>query len=107
MFVFFQVQDFEALTETFDPRLPPGHQLELLAFSPKKGLVFAVNSPPPPPPFSWGAVGVLLKIPGGGGVFQGEGGGRARGVYREFWGGGGAEAPFTVKMSPVFGENAF
>ena len=28
-------------------------------------------------------------------------------MYREFGGGGGgAEAPFTVKMSPLFGENA-
>ena len=29
-------------------------------------------------------------------------------MYGEFGGGGGgAEAPFTVKMSPLFGENAF
>ena len=35
----------------------------------------------------------------------------ARGVYGEFfWGGGerrGRRAPFTAKMSPLFGENAF
>ena len=33
---------------------------------------------------------------------------RARGVYGKFGGGGGggAEAPFTAKTSPLFGENA-
>ena len=33
-------------------------------------------------------------------------GGGARGVYGEFGGGGGG-GPFTVKMGPLFGENAF
>ena len=58
---------------------------------------------PPPPPFLWGAVGVLLKIQGGGGL-PGERGGGARGVYGELGGGGGggAEAPFTVKNEPPF-----
>ena len=44
----------------------------------------------PAPPFSWGAVGVLLKIPGA--------------LLKIL--GGGAEAPFTAKTSPFFGENA-
>ena len=65
---------------------------------------------PAPPPFLLGGGGGFTENPrGGGGSSRGEGGGgggRARGVYGEF-GGGGAEAPFTVKMSPVFGENAF
>ena len=45
----------------------------------------------------------------GGGVLPGGGRGKGQGVYGEFGGGGGrgAEAPFTVKMSPLFGENAF
>ena len=52
-------------------------------------------------------MGVLLKIPRGGGL-PGEGDGGGEGVYGEFGrgGGGGAEAPFTVKMSSLFGENA-
>ena len=65
-------------------------------------------APPPPPPSPGERWGVLLKIPEGGGL-PGEGGGGARGVHgpRGIWGGGGAEAPFTVKMGPLFGENAF
>ena len=80
------------------------------AFSPKRGLVFAVKgaSPLPPPPpalaplFSWVAVEVVLKIPERGGLPGGGGGPVSTGNL-----GGGAEAPFTVKMSPLFGENAF
>ena len=62
----------------------------------------------PPPLFSWEAVGVLLKIPEGGGVFQERGGG-GPGVRTGNLGagGGGAEAPFTAKTSPLSGENAF
>ena len=87
-------------------------------FSPKTGLIFAVNGAsaplppprgpsPPPPLFSWGGRGGYTENPTGGGVFQKRGGG-ARGCARGIWGGGGgAEAPFTVKMSPLFGENAF
>ena len=63
---------------------------------------------PPAPSFSWGAVGVLLKIPGGG-VLPGEERGGARGVCGEFFFGGGGRgrrAPFTAKTSPLFGENA-
>ena len=89
------------------------------AFSPKRGLVFTVNGPRHPPlPTPKFPVdtpgpspplllkGVLLKIPGGGGGLpeSGEGGGG------RIWGwgkGGGAEAPFTVETSPLFGENAF
>ena len=57
-------------------------------------------------------MGVSLKIPGGGGSSKrrnGEGGGGGPGVCAGNLGGGGegAEAPFTAKMSPVFGENAF
>ena len=87
------------------------------AFSPQKGARFrgkwglATSSPPPPPeaprpapPFLLGA-GFLLKIPWGGVLPGGVGGARVRGVYGEF-GGGGAEAPFTAKTSPFFGENA-
>ena len=89
---------------------------EAKAFSPKTGLVFAVNgasAPPPPPPaphprppFSWGAVGVLLKIPRRGGGFSrsGEGGGGRGG------GEGALRAPSPIyreNESPLFGENAF
>ena len=96
------------------------------AFSPKKGLVFAVNgawapppspgppTPPPLPPF-------LLALGGGGGFTENARGGRGSsrregggGVARVCTGnlekgrggGGGAEAPFTAKTSPFFGENA-
>ena len=62
---------------------------------------WGLGAPPPPPPPPTprprpGAVGVLLKIPGGGSSRRGgggEGGGRARGVYGEFGGGGGQGAP--------------
>ena len=99
--------------------LEPGKK----AFSPKRGLVFAVNgarrprrslpppqknsprtplaatapppSPlleePPPPP------GIFSKTP----TARKGGGGRVAGG-----GGGAAEAPFTAKTSPFFGENA-
>ena len=93
------------------------------AFSPKKGLVFAVNGasaqppparptpgPSPPPTLSPGRRWGLLKIPGGGGVSRRErgGGGEGQGrVWGTLGGGGGAEAPFTAKTSPFFGENAF
>ena len=81
------------------------------AFSPKKGLVFAVNgasAPPPPPPtprppplFSWGAVGVLLKIPGGGGSSRrGGGGGEGPGVCTGNLGGGG-----RGRRGPIYREN--
>ena len=71
-------------------------------------------SPPPPPPSPGGGGGFTENPKGWGGVFQergggGRGGGRARGVYGEFGeggGAGGAEAPFTAKTSPFFGENA-
>ena len=58
-------------------------------------------SPPPPrplapaPPFSWGAVGVLLKIAGGG-VFQERGGGRA---------GGGPGVGGRGRRGPIYREN--
>ena len=59
----------------------------------------ALRPPPPPedppPP----------RRKGGRGFFQ-EGGGGQGCVQRIFWGGGGAEAPFTAKTSPLFGENA-
>ena len=90
------------------------------AFSPKKGLVFAVNGasaplPPPhprplapaPPPFPRGAVGVLLKIPGGGAP-PGEGGGRGgkgQGCVRGIWGGGlcrGRRGPIYRENEPLF-----
>ena len=67
-------------------------------FRGKRGL--ANDYPPTPgpsPPFSWGVVGVLLKIPGGGGPGVSTGNLRVSG--------GGAEAPFAVKMGPLFGEN--
>ena len=60
---------------------------------------------PRPPPFSWGGGGAFTENPGGG--WSSRRGGGGGGVYGEFGGGGrGAEAPFTVKMSPLFGENA-
>ena len=69
---------------------------------------WGLGAPPPPPPPTPrprpGAVGVLLKIPGGG-VFQerggGEGGGRARGVCGEFGGGGGGRG----RRGPIYREN--
>ena len=93
------------------------------AFSPKKGLVFAVNgprrpSPPPPPPptprprpppLFPGGRGGFTENPRGGGSFQERGGGGGgQGCARGIWGGGagGAEAPFTAKTSPFCGENA-
>ena len=92
------------------------------AFSPKKGVVFAVNgapppptpAPSPPPPFSLVGGGGFTENPRGGGVLPGEGrGGGARGVCGNFLGGGGGgrgrqgrRAPFTAKTSPFFGENA-
>ena len=83
------------------------------AFSPKKGLVFAVNgaSPPPaptpspsppPPPFLLGG-GVLLKIPGGGGLPGRGGGGRGgQGRVRGIWGGGGWQGPIYRENEPLF-----
>ena len=63
--------------------------------------------PRPPPPFLLGG-GVFTENPRGGGSSRRGGGARVRGVYGEFeGGGGGAEAPFTAKTSPFFGENAF
>ena len=78
----------------------------------EKGFVFAVNGasapppptpgPSPPPPLSPGGQwGVFLKTPLRG-VFQERGG--AQGCARGIWGGGGAEAPFTAKTSPLFGQ---
>ena len=66
-------------------------------------------SPPPPPPFLLGCGGGFAENPGGGGSSRERGGGDGQGCVQGIWGGGGggAEAPFTVKMSPVFGENAF
>ena len=59
-----------------------------------------------PPPLSPGGVGVLLQIPGGGSSRRGGEGGP--GVSAGNLGvGGGAEAPFTVKMGPLFGDDAF
>ena len=69
--------------------------------------------PSPPPPFSWGTVGVLLKIPEGGGVLPGEGRGGARGVYGEFvfFGGGGggegAEPHLPRKRAPFSAKTPF
>ena len=61
--------------------------------------------PSPPPPLSPGGRG-FTENPRGGGVFQ-ERGGEGQGRVRGIWGGeGGAEAPFTAKTSPFFGENA-
>ena len=60
------------------PMEPQGNRLKK-AFSPKRGLVFAVNgasAPPPPPPAP-----------------------RPPAPF--------AEAPFAAKTSPLFGENAF
>ena len=85
----------------------------LKAFSPKKGLVFAVNgaSPPPPPPaprprpppFLLGDGGGFTENPRGG-VLPGEGrGGGGRGVYGEFFFWGGEEAPKAP--SPIYREN--
>ena len=55
--------------------------------------------PWPPPP--------LLKIPGGGGVFQ-EKGGRGQGCLRGIWGwGGGRGSCYREKEPPLFDENAF
>ena len=64
---------------------------------------------PPAHPFSWAAVGVLLKIPGGGGssTVKPPPPPKRKGGRGEVGGGGGAEAPFTLKTSPFFGENAF
>ena len=79
--------------------LQNGSRYGIKAFSPKKGLVFAVNGPPhprplaPAPPFSWGA--------GGGGSSSGRGRGRGgQGRVRGIWGGGkGAPRP------PIYCEN--
>ena len=78
----------------------------LKAFSPKRGLVFAVNGasappppkfpgPSPPPPFLLGGGGGFTENPRGRGSSRRGGG--ARGVHGEFGGGG---AP-----SPIYGEN--
>ena len=87
-------------------------------FSPKRGLIFTVNGasaplPPPPPNSPYIPLapppplledhpppGIFSKTPT---AFQEKGGEGARG---RGWGGGGAEAPFTAKTSPLFGENA-
>ena len=81
-------------------------------FRGKWGLGAPPPPPPPPhprPPFSWG--GFTENLRGGGSSRRGgEGGGGAQGVHGEFGrgvGGRGRPAPFTVKMSPLFGENAF
>ena len=92
-----------------------GVQLQRKGVFAEKGARFrgkwGLGPPPPPaprprpPPFSWGAVGVLLKIPGKGGL-SGEGGGGARGVCEEtfiFWGGGGEGSPRAP--SPIYREN--
>ena len=91
------------------------------AFSPKRGLIFTVNgasAPPPPPPpqiprtHPWPSPppsppflledppGIFSKTPTAPQEKEGVGG-EGPGV-----GGGGAEAPFTAKTSPLFGENA-
>ena len=97
-----------------------GHIIK--AFSLKRGLIFTVNGassppplqiPPPPPPLTWETppLGFSVKPPpppqnkGGAGARGRRAGGRGRGAGG--WGGGGAEAPFTAKTSPLFGENAF
>ena len=84
-------------------------------FRGKWGLGAPLPPPPPrplapPPPFFWGAGRVYLKIQEGGGSSRREGGGRGGGgpgvCTGNLAGGGGAEAPFTAKTSPFFGENA-
>ena len=99
-----------------DPGWGPGRR-----FPPKKGLVFAVNGPAPrpppptpdpspPPPFLLGGGGGFTENAGGGGSSRrggGRGGGKGQGCVRGIWVAGGAEAPFTAKTSPLFGENAF
>ena len=86
------------------------------AFSPKRGLIFTVSgalAPPPPPPPKFPVhtpgsppwktprpLGFSAKPPPP--PRRKGGGGEGPGV-----GGGGAEAPFTAKTSPLFGENAF
>ena len=91
------------------------------AFSPKRGLFFAVkgaSAPPPPnpklqprplapPPPSpkRGRWGVVLKITGGGGVFQEKGGGEGPGLSTGNLGvGGGGEGrgPFYREKEPPF-----
>ena len=82
------------------------------AFSPKRGLVFAVNgasAPPPPvprpPPLlsPGGAVGgFTVKIPGRGGVSSRRGGGgEGQGCVRGIWEGGGGEG----WRGPIYREN--
>ena len=68
------------------------------------------QAPRPRPPFLLG--GGFTENPRGGGVLQGGGGGGEGGpgaCTGNFLGGGGggAEAPFTAKTSPFFGENTF
>ena len=80
------------------------------AFSPEKGLVFAVNgvSAPPPPKFPVHAPGPLPPLSLSWGLSvkppppPRRKGGRGRGAG----GGPGAEASFTAKTSPFFGSKA-
>ena len=88
--------------------------VRIKAFSPKKGLVFAVNgaSPPPPPPrppqaprppapFLLGG-GVFTENPRGGGGLPG-GGGEGQGCVRGIWGGGrGHRGPIYRENEPLF-----
>ena len=62
-------------------------------FRGKWGLGAPPPTPGPSPP----------PTPGGPGE---RGGGEGQGCVRGIWGGAGAEAPFTAKTSPLFGENA-
>ena len=60
---------------------------------------FPVHTPGPPPP-------PLVEDPPPPGIFSKTPTARRKGAGARGRGGGGAEAPFTAKTSPLFGENA-
>ena len=70
------------------------------AFSPKRGLVFAVNAASAPPPFRLGGGGGFTENPKGRGSSR-RGGGE-RGCVRGIWGGGGAPSPIYRENEPPF-----
>ena len=78
------------------------------AFSPKKGLVFAVNgaSAPPPPAPRPRPPPPSTEIPGGGGFFQERGGGGGP-VFRGGGGAEGAEPHLPRKRAPFSAKTPF